>query len=649
MLQNFFYRLLPRRFDRQVMLLVTLSLGLIIPVFALYEAGENSKRIVDSATLQARALAENIAVTSVEYIITENFTSTEQLLLRSARFPGVVAIQAADADDRVVADVILGPDGKPALRYDLNLLRPPAATTSQLENKNGLLIIWQPVIGANVVGWIKLTYSLDEAERIARNYLQDHLIDGLIMTALLVALLLLVMRRPLRLLRDAADFAGQLKEKNGAQMPAVKGSIEIEQLNQALNDASTELHEHEIAIKKAMKDLNTQKSAMDEHSIVSITDTEGRITYANQKFLDLTGFTNGELLGKKHNLINSGFHSDAFFHDLWETISAGRVWHGEILNKSKHGRELWMNTTIVPFMSEPGNPYEYVAISTDVTEQKQVEQELAQKAESLKQMTDHLEELVKQRTADLEEANIQLQHMNKIKSEFVSVVSHELRTPLTSIKSFTEILNNDIAELDLDEQKHILSIINEESNRLGRLINDLLDLQKIDSGKMVWKDEEINLAEVLQASANLFSRAFSDKGLELRLEPAIQECLILADMDRIKQVIANLLSNALKFTEQGHIAMTLAVESDHATVSVSDTGLGIPEQDLANIFESFSQVDSSETRKIGGSGLGLTICKEIVSHYHGRIWVESSLSKGSRFTFTLPLINHSKTGFQEDL
>ncbi len=638
MSRKFLAGLLPRRLDRQVMLVVTLSLGLIMPFFALHEADENAKRVVDSVTLQAKALAENIAITSVEYIVTQNFSSTEQLLLRSARFPSVVAVQVAGIDGRVIADVIVGSKGEPEIRYDLSPLQLPAEISSQLSQQGDLLIIWEPVMGANVVGWVKLTYSLAEAERIAQEYLKDYLIDGALMTVLLVALILLVMRRPLSLLSDAAEFAGQLKYKNGVQIPVVQGSIEIEQLSRALNQASTNLYKHETDIKKAMKALNTQKSAMDEHSIVSICNIDGRITYANQKFLDVTGFSNEELLGNKHNLIKSGFHDDAFFYHLWTTISTGKVWHGEVLNKSKHGREIWMNTSIVPFMTESGKPYEYVAISTDVSAQKKIEQELEQQAKSLTQMADHLEELVQQRTVELELANTQLQHLNKIKSEFVSVVSHELRTPLTSIKSFTEILKNDIEELSLDEQKHFLSIINEESNRLGRLINDLLDLQKIDSGKMVWKDEEINLTEVLKGSVDLFSQVFAEKGLELKLELTVQECLVLVDIDRIKQVITNLLSNALKFTERGDVTVTLLIESDKAKVSVSDTGLGIPESGLAIVFESFSQVDNSETRKIGGSGLGLAICKEIVEHYQGHIWAESSLAEGSCFSFTLPLI-----------
>jgi two-component system sensor histidine kinase/response regulator len=637
MLPPFVQWILPRRLDRQVMLVVSLLLGLVLPFFAVHEADENTARLVRSVTLQARALAENVAVTSVEHIVTQDFASTEQLLLRSARFPGVLDIQVTNVKGRVVGDVVVKPGGEPKLRYKLNPLSPPGATSSYLQQRDGRLVIWEPVVGAYPVGWVRLNYSLAESKRISREYLYDYLIDGTIMAVLLITLILLVMRQPLRMLRDAATFAARLKDKSGVKIPVDRRSVEIEQLGMALNEASTNLFEQETAIKQAMKALNTQKSAMDEHSIVSITDVDGRITYANQKLLDVTGYSSEELLGKTYSLIKSGHHSDAFFRDMWATISSGYVWHGEILNKSKYGHEVWMNTTIVPFMDESGTPYEYVAISTDVTKQKQVEQELEQKAGSLKQMTDHLEDLVRQRTIELERANLQLQHLNKIKSEFVSVVSHELRTPLTSIKSFAEILNDDLEELDLDEQKNFLSIINEESDRLGRLINDLLDLQKMDSGKMVWKDEIVNLGQVLESYVSFFLQSYSEKGVELQLDNTTSSCcLIEVDVDRIKQLITNLLSNALKFTEHGGVKVTMSSVPGEVMVSVCDTGLGIPESELENVFENFHQVDRSETRKIGGSGLGLAICKDIVQHYGGRIWAESTLGEGSCFSFTFP-------------
>lgn len=636
--QQLLQRLLPRRLDRQVILFATLLLCLIVPISALYEARESAERVVNSATLQARALAENIAVTSISHIVTLDFSSSEQLLLRAARFPGVIEIQVVDLDGKIITDVINKTGDKPQLRYELMELQPPIKPMLQSIETLGLLTIWEPVIGASLVGWVRLTYSLAEAETIAQQYLYDYLFDGAIMAFMLMMLILLVMRRPLRLLREAATFATELKNKSGMQISIDSRAIEIEQLGLALNEAATHLFEQERTIKRVLKALNTQKLALDEHSIVSITDVDGNITYANQKFIDATGFSSEELLGKKHNIVKSGLHPGAFFRELWNTIAAGKVWHGEMLNRCKDGRALWVNTTVVPFMDESGKPYEYVAIRTDITGQKQIERELEEKAATLKQMSDHLEELVKQRTAELEAANSQLLQLNRIKSDFVSVVSHELRTPLTSIKSFAEILKDDVETLDINTQRRFLSIINDESDRLGRLINDLLDLQKMDAGKTVWKEGPINLAEVLRKSVELFTPLYRGKGLLLELSLEWDESLIVLDVDRIRQLIANLLSNALKFTERGSVVVAMITTAAEITVSVTDRGIGIPPDEIDKIFEGFHQVDSSETRKIGGSGLGLTICKEIVEHYGGRIGVVSRLGEGSCFSFVLPLI-----------
>lgn len=636
-------RVLPKRLDRQIVLMAGVSLGLITPLFAIHEANESAERVVQSTTLQAKALAENIAVTSVEYVLTEDFSSTEKLLLRSARFPGVDDIQVVDPSGRIIADVYKAAEG-PRLRYDIQLLTPPDTKHALVDQHNGFLTIWEPITEAYAVGWVKLTYSLAEAERIARQYLYYYLFDGLVVALLLVGLILLVMKRPLRLLKEAAHFATQLKDKRGERLEVNRSSIEIESLGDALNEASKNLYAQDAEIRKAVKKLSTQKSAMDEHSIVSVTDVEGNITYANQKFLDSMELDIDEVLGKDHSVVKSGFHGDAFYREMWQVISQGRVWHGEIFNKSKSGRGVWVNTTIVPFIDESGQPYEYVAIRTDISEQKKIEKELEEKARSLTLMTNNLEDLVRLRTTELEEANRQLSELNKIKSEFVSVVSHELRTPLTSIKSFAEILQDDIDELDSKSTQRFLSIINEEAERLGRLINDLLDLQKMESGKATWADEDVDIVPLLVESVETFSQACSDKGLTLEVDVGEKRLVLNLDGDRFKQLIINLLSNALKFTEQGGVELHLSVNDNAVNIVVADTGMGIAAAELDKVFDSFYQVDSSAKRKAGGSGLGLKVCKEIVEHYHGRIWVESEFGDGSRFFVTLPLSNERVAG-----
>lgn len=249
---------------------------------------------------------------------------------------------------------------------------------------------------------------------------------------------------------------------------------------------------------------------------------------------------------------------------------------------------------------------------------------------------------------ELNGANRELSRLNNVKSDFISLVSHELRTPLTSIKSFAEILKEDIDELDIETQKRYLSIITSEGDRLTRLVSNILDLQKIDANKMVWGDETLVLNEIAKKCTETFSAAFDAKNISLNTDVASEQLSIIADADMMKQVFTNLLSNALKFSNKGEVLVSVCrhqnstldgVAGDTVRVSVSDTGPGIPGSQLLKIFDSFHQIDNFATRKNGGSGLGLNICRKIITHYEGKIWVESVQGSGSTFYFEIPLIH----------
>jgi len=259
---------------------------------------------------------------------------------------------------------------------------------------------------------------------------------------------------------------------------------------------------------------------------------------------------------------------------------------------------------------------------------------------------------------DFHKANIELTRLNTVKTDFISLVSHELRTPLTSIKSFSEILMDDIEELDLQTQKRYLSIIDSESDRLNRLVSNILDVQKIDSNKMAWNDEELVLNDITQQSIAAFSGAYQAKNIDLVIAAVPEDLTVIADSDKLKQVMSNLLSNALKFTEQGEVLVTViryktkGTNNNHidmARVSVSDSGIGIQQDQLTKVFDSFYQVDNSATRKKGGSGLGLDICRKIINHYEGDIWVESKPNQGSTFYFEIPLVHAQKKKIGETL
>jgi signal transduction histidine kinase len=241
-----------------------------------------------------------------------------------------------------------------------------------------------------------------------------------------------------------------------------------------------------------------------------------------------------------------------------------------------------------------------------------------------------------------------IRKLNEMKDDFISIVSHELRTPLTSIKYFAEVMMERVGTIEPARQVKYLKVINEETDRLTRLINDLLDLQKISAGKFKWKNEEINLVQIIKHSVQTFSGGAAARNVRLvaQVDPGLP--ILMGDSDKVMQLVANLLSNAIKFTRSGSkVTVTAERGEDPARlsdlryrsfvkISVIDEGIGIAPENLEKIFEKFQQVEDHVTRSQGGTGLGLSICKEIVLHHGGTIWAESELNVGSSFSFTLP-------------
>lgn len=273
---------------------------------------------------------------------------------------------------------------------------------------------------------------------------------------------------------------------------------------------------------------------------------------------------------------------------------------------------------------------------------------------SYEKLEDHsrtLEQKVEERTHELREANEKLQELDKVKSDFLSTVSHELRTPLTSVLGFTSIIKKKFEDVifpriivedgktikAVEQVKDNINIILSEGERLTNLINDVLDLAKIESGKVEWKMESLPVTGIIEQAIHATSALFIQKGLKI-IKSADEELPeIVGDKNRLIQVLINLISNAVKFTEKGTITCKVRKIDNKIMVSVIDTGIGIEKTDQENVFEKFKQVGDTLTDKPKGTGLGLPICKQIIAYHGGEIWVESELSKGSNFSFTLPI------------
>jgi signal transduction histidine kinase len=241
-------------------------------------------------------------------------------------------------------------------------------------------------------------------------------------------------------------------------------------------------------------------------------------------------------------------------------------------------------------------------------------------------------------TTELRAANAQLQELDRMKDDFVSTVTHELRTPLTSIRSFSEILRDD-PEAPLPERRRFLAIIVKETERLTRLINQMLEMAKIESGNAEWRTSELDMHDVIREAVEATSQLFREKGVALSLSLAESVPKVLADQDRLMQVLINLLSNAVKFSPggQGKVEVRLSSARGALRVDVRDNGPGIDPSHHETIFEKFRQAGDAATGKPSGTGLGLPISRRIIEHFGGKLWVESIPGRGATFSFVLPL------------
>lgn len=292
-----------------------------------------------------------------------------------------------------------------------------------------------------------------------------------------------------------------------------------------------------------------------------------------------------------------------------------------------------------------------LGIVMDITQRKQAEEELDDLNRNLQHLVNERTKALRAKAEELEEANKRLRVLDEMKSSFISSVSHELRTPLTSMLGFAKLISKDFLTTFrsfLDDRPELqkkgeriqanLEIIEHEGRRLTRLINDVLDLNKIEAGRMDWHDRAVQPADVIAAAVEAVRGEFSAKP-EVALRLDLPEALptVHVDPDKLQQVLLNLLSNAAKFTNKGQVTVNAGVTDGGLRVTVRDTGVGVPEDYREIIFDKFKQVhDDTLQHKPAGTGLGLTICKQIIEHYGGNIWVQPAPGQGSEFIFTLP-------------
>lgn len=382
-------------------------------------------------------------------------------------------------------------------------------------------------------------------------------------------------------------------------------------------------------------------AATQSFNSVIIADRKGKIEWVNEGFTKLTGYelddvrnTQGEILrgGNPAGLSNK----ESSFEVLLREKTAVTY---ESQNFTKDGKAFWVITTLTPILGKTGEVERILAIDSDISERKRMEEDLLTAnriaEHSLKKGNKALNELIK--------AKGELEQSMKVKERFLANMSHEIRTPMNAIVGFTNLMLK--TKLDR-EQKKFIEAVKISGENLLVIINDILDFSKIESGRLVFEKIELSLSQVIATVTQLLLQKSIEKNISMstRIDPAICDHLI-GDPTRLSQILLNLVGNAIKFTERGEVNVRVELVSEteldvELRFSVSDTGIGISEEKIATIFRGFTQASDETTRRYGGTGLGLTIAKQLVEKQGGSISIESEEEKGSTFRFQMKFLKN---------
>jgi len=390
----------------------------------------------------------------------------------------------------------------------------------------------------------------------------------------------------------------------------------------AFNNYSIEIFEavaRELSIyleRKMAEDENIKLLKAIEQSpvVILITDSMGRIEFVNPKFVEVTGYDKNEVLGQKPSIMKSGIHSKEFYSELWATINSGKEWQGEFHNKKKSGELYWESAIIFPIINEVDKIINYIAIKEIITEKKTM-----------------IEELVN--------AKEKAEEMNRVKSLFFANMSHELRTPFVGIMGYANLLADTLED---PESKEMAQGILRTSTRLIDTLSKILTVTKIEFDKIEVNFEKLNIIALMDEIYDQYIKTAKIKNIELIRNYSAEVKEVISDPILLREILLNLVSNAVKFTNEGYIKISSEIKEKETgkkifVISVKDTGIGISKGKQNIIWEEFRQASEGSTRDFQGTGLGLSIVQKYVALLNGEISVESEVGKGTKFTLTLPL------------
>lgn len=401
-----------------------------------------------------------------------------------------------------------------------------------------------------------------------------------------------------RITTSKSHLDAEMEERKQAQQRLLASNQQLEKTTERANQLATQAQQ-------ALSSLSAYQSAIDQHAIVAVTDLSGKIIEVNDLFCQISGYHKTELLGQDHRMLKSGIHPEKFWQTLWSNLNSGQSWSGEICNTNKEGRPFWLATSISPLTDNNHNVISYCAISTNIT--------------------------------PLINAQQQAEAASEAKTSFLANMSHEIRTPMNGVLGMTELL----LQTELQEEQHrYAQVIQSSAQALLNIINDILDFSKVEAGHLELEQLDFNLQEMLEEFSDLMALKAHEKSLEFicSISPDVP-LQLRGDPHRLRQVLINLSGNAIKFTNQGEVSIQVEMVQNtdpacYLKFTVTDTGIGIPDEKLNTLFNAFQQLDASTTRKFGGTGLGLSISKRLTELMGGQINATSTENEGSTFWFT---------------
>lgn len=597
----------PRKLSTQLQLLFSLLIGASIFLATYSTVKEEVSRLTSEMKNQARILADNLASTSGELVLTRDYTALELLLFGSIKFNNIKRIQIAERSGKVISSIARTEDLEPIAQFG----QPPLALPDKAEKllivepDKDELIAWSPVYLGEHIGWVKITYTLNQLKEVAKNRWTQGIFEGLVYIALVIAFILFVLRKPLSTMERYTGFADQLNENQGNHVEVDTSATELEKLGHALNNASSTVAKNTKELRKAFNDLE-RIAAFAEYSpdiVLSIMEG-GYIQYMNPMAIK--------------TLAEFNLSDEQIFlllpENIMELVTDGIEHHTSTREIEVEFRDRTFLWTFAPVVGQQIlNCY-----AMEITRSKKAEEETKQA------MIDKL---------SAEQASL-------AKSRFLANMSHELRTPLNAIIGYSEIIEDEATDSGYEEITPDLHKIRSAGKHLLSLINEILDLSKIEAGKMELYVETIDVNRLITETVETAEAIVQEKGNKLlvNINPQIRE--MDTDLTKLRQVLFNLISNATKFTENGTIDLTVDqyfVQNQRwVSFIVKDTGIGMTEEQKQRVFNAFAQADNSTTRRYGGTGLGLAISQTFCQMLGGSISVNSTPEKGSTFYVNLP-------------